>query len=81
MRTARLLGEGRSFYHCVSRVVGRKIVFKDRDKAVFRKMMRSLEAFLGVKVVTYCFMGKSKATPALPSSDRSPGRGGSRKTF
>jgi len=57
MRTARLLGEGRSFYHCVSRVVGREIVFKDKDKAVFRKMMRSLEAFLGVRVVTYCFMG------------------------
>src|SRR5690606_16910289 len=35
MRTARLLGEGRSFYHVVSRVVDRRKVFKPRDKEVF----------------------------------------------
>ncbi len=57
MRTARLLGEGRSFYHCISRVVDRRLLFGDKDKAIFRKMMRSLEAFLEVKVITYCFMG------------------------
>ncbi|MDF1861866.1 MAG: transposase [Verrucomicrobiales bacterium] len=56
MRTARLLGEGRSFYHVMSRVVDRQMVFKAKDKEVFRKIMRNLEAFTGVRVVTYCLM-------------------------
>lgn len=56
MRTARLLGEGRSFYHVISRVVDRRKVFEARDKEVFRKIMRNLEAFMGVRVVTYCVM-------------------------
>ena len=53
---ARLLGEGRSFYHVMSRVVDRRMVFKAREKEVFRKIIRSLEAFTGVRVVTYCLM-------------------------
>ena len=56
MRTARLLGEGRSFYHVVSRVVDRRRVFEARDKEVFRKILRNQEAFSGVRVVTYCLM-------------------------
>ncbi|MDF1824052.1 MAG: transposase [Verrucomicrobiales bacterium] len=56
MRTARLLGEGRSFYHVVSRVVDRRMVFEPTDKEIFRKIMRNLEAFTGVRVVTYCLM-------------------------
>lgn len=56
MRTARLLGEGRSFYHVVSRVVDRRKVFEPRDKEVFRKILRNQEAFTGVRVVTYCLM-------------------------
>ena len=57
MRALRLLGEGRSFYHCISRVVDRRKVFEGRDKEVFRKIMRNLERFMGVRVVTYCLMG------------------------
>jgi len=56
MRAARLLGQGRSFYHVVSRVVDRRKVFKPRDKEVFRKILRNQEAFSGVRVVTYCLM-------------------------
>jgi hypothetical protein len=56
MRTARLLGNGRSFYHVVSRVVDRRKVFEGRDKEVFRKILRNQEAFTGVRVVTYCLM-------------------------
>lgn len=56
MRTARLLGEGRCFYHVVSRVVDRRRVFEARDKEVFRKILRNQEAFSGVRVVTYCLM-------------------------
>jgi len=56
MRTARLLGEGRSFYHVMSRVVDRQMIFEPKDKEVFRKIMRTLERFSGVRVVTYCLM-------------------------
>ena len=56
MRTARLLGKGRSFYHVMSRVVDRRKVFDARDKEVFRKILRNQEAFSGVRVVTYCLM-------------------------
>ena len=56
MRTVRLLGEGRSFYHCMSRVVDRRFIFEDAEKDYFLGLMRKLEAFLGVRVVTYCLM-------------------------
>ena len=53
MRTARLLGLGRSYYHCVSRVVDRRFVLGDFEKEHFRKTMRKLEVFTGVEVLTY----------------------------
>jgi len=56
MKAARLLGESRSFYHVVSRVVDRRMVFKDRDKEIFRKILLNQEIFTGVRVVTYCLM-------------------------
>jgi len=57
MRGTRIIGDGIAFYHCVSRVVDRRKVFEGRDKEVFRKIMRNLERFMGVRVVTYCLMG------------------------
>ena len=56
MRTARLLGIGRSFYHVMSRVVDRRKVFQAKDKEIFRKILRNQEAFTGVRIVTYCLM-------------------------
>jgi len=56
MRTARLLGTGRSFYHVMSRVVDRRMVFEAKDKEIFRKILRNQEAFSGVRIVTYCLM-------------------------
>jgi putative transposase len=53
----RITGNGTSFYHCVSRVVDRRFVFQADEKEVFRSILRKLEAFTGVKVVTYCVMG------------------------
>jgi hypothetical protein len=41
MRTSRLLGEGRSFYHVkeiLSRVVDRRRVFEAKDKEIFRRL-------------------------------------------
>ncbi len=56
MRTSRLLGEGRSFYHCMSRVVDKQFIFNELEKEYFLRTMRKLEAFLGVRVLTYCLM-------------------------
>ena len=56
MRTARLLGTGRSFYHVMSRVVDRRRVFDAKDKEIFRRILRNQEAFTGVRIVTYCLM-------------------------
>ena len=50
-------GFGRAYYHCISRVVDRRIVFHAAEKEVFRAILRKLERFLGVRVVTYCLMG------------------------
>jgi putative transposase len=49
-------GEGRAWYHCVSRVVDRRFVFGAGEKEAFRSILRKLEAFLGVRVATYCLM-------------------------
>jgi|GEM_PF-2955850 len=40
----------------LSRVVDRRFVLGDREKERFRKMMRSVDAFCGVQVVTYVIM-------------------------
>ena len=56
MRQARIRGEGKSYYHCISRVVDRQFVLKDEEKTHFVSLMRKLEAFHGMRVVTYCIM-------------------------
>lgn len=57
MRRARIRGRGLSYYHCVSRVVDRRFIFGDAEKEYFVAVMRKLEAFLGLRVVTYVVMG------------------------
>lgn len=44
------------FYHCISRVVGRKLVFGPEEKEKFRTLMRMQERFTGCRVVAYCVM-------------------------
>ena len=56
MKTNRITGDGKSFYHVVSRVVDRRMVFGNREKEVFRRILRNQEAFSGVRVLTYCLM-------------------------
>jgi putative transposase len=45
-----------SFYHCLSRVVDRNFVFDVHERDVFRKMMRQVEAFSGVRVLTWTIL-------------------------
>ncbi len=44
------------FYHCISRVVDRKLVFGPDEKEKFRAFMRMQENFTGCRVVAYCLM-------------------------
>ncbi len=56
MRQARIKGEGVSFYHCVSRVVDRQFIFGNEEREFFVALMRKLEAFHGLRVLTYVVM-------------------------
>ena len=56
MRQARIRGEGLSYYHCLSRVVDRRFIFGNEEREFVVALMRKLEAFLGVRVVTYAVM-------------------------
>lgn len=56
MRQARIRGEGLSYYHCLSRVVDRQFILGDEEREYFVTLMRKLEAFLGLRVVSYAVM-------------------------
>ncbi|MFT5854910.1 MAG: putative transposase [Verrucomicrobiales bacterium] len=45
-----------SYYHCLSRVVDRRFVFEAHERDVFRKIMRQVEAFSGVRVLTWTIL-------------------------
>ena len=53
------LGEPGSahFYHVVSRVAGREILFGDAEREAFVGMLFKQLAFSGLKAVAWCFMG------------------------
>ena len=62
MRLARLkVEDGEAVYHCMSRIVEKQFVFKTTgggspEAEMFVGLMRRLEAFCGVQVLTYCLM-------------------------
>ena len=45
-----------SYYHCISRVVNRDFVFQAHERDVFRKIMRQVEAFSGLRVLTWTIL-------------------------
>jgi hypothetical protein len=61
MRFPRVKAKGQSFYHCVSRVVDGLFIFQTTGHGSpeverFVLLMRLLEAFSGVRVLTYVLM-------------------------
>ncbi len=56
MRKARLVGEGTSYYHVMSRVIERKFYLGKREKERFRSMMWRVAEFSGVRILTYAVM-------------------------
>ena len=63
-------------YHCISRVVDRRYVFGVRERDVFRKILRHVEAFSGVRVLTWTILSNHfhvllevPPLPAMPPAD------------
>ena len=50
------LGNGTEYFHCVSRVVDRRMVLKQREKEEFIRVMRLYEDFYGLRILSYCLM-------------------------
>jgi REP element-mobilizing transposase RayT len=61
MRFPRVKAEGQGFYHCISRSVEGRFIFHATDgpcleAEMFLSLMRRLEAFSGIRVLTYSLM-------------------------
>lgn len=60
MRVARrcvVRPEGGQFFHVMSRIVEKRHIFGIKEKDVFLGIMKQLESFSGVEILTYCIMG------------------------
>ncbi|MFV0338906.1 MAG: transposase [Chthoniobacterales bacterium] len=44
------------YYHCISRVIEQRFIFGEEEKTYFYHLMRRLERFTGLEIVTYCLM-------------------------
>ncbi len=63
-------------YHCISRVVDRNVVFQVHERDVFRKILRQVESFTGVRVITWTILSNHfhlllevPPAPEVPPSD------------
>ena len=56
MRTARIKADGAGYYHCMSWVIEGRYIFQEQEKEKFRRLMRQLEAFSGVQILTYTIL-------------------------
>jgi REP element-mobilizing transposase RayT len=56
MRRGRLTETGEAYYHAMSRVVDRQFVLNNDEKERFRKLLRRVEGFSGVDVLTFCVL-------------------------
>lgn len=77
MRSARILGEGPlCYYHVMSRVIERRFIFDDEGREYFRRTMRSLEKFCGVRVVAWtCLSNHFHILVAVPDRESSDVKG------
>lgn len=56
MRTARIKAEDQGYYHCMSRIIERRRILGQREKEKFHEIMRKLEGFCGVRILTYTIL-------------------------
>jgi putative transposase len=61
-----------AIYHCISRVVDRRLVFEKPEREAFRMCLRMYENFSGCRVLSYCIMSNHfhilLEVPPLPES-------------
>ena len=50
MRGARIKADGAGYYHCMSRIIERRMILQDTEKERLLKLMCSLAAFGGLEV-------------------------------
>lgn len=55
-RTTLVAGDRSQVFHVISRVVDQNFIFEEEEKGKFLSMMRRMEAFTGVEVLSYCLM-------------------------
>jgi putative transposase len=56
MRACRIRGQGTSYYHAMNRLANRERLLGDVEKKYFLDLVRKVETFSGVRVLTYCLM-------------------------
>ena len=56
MRCARIKADGAGYYHCVSRIIERRMILRDAEKERLLKHMNDLAAFGGLDILSYAFM-------------------------
>ncbi|NCD31855.1 MAG: transposase [Spartobacteria bacterium] len=56
MRRKRIKREQLSYYHCMTRVVGRQMLLGNVEKRHMQQLIRKVEGFTGVRVLTYALM-------------------------
>ncbi|NCD34030.1 MAG: transposase [Spartobacteria bacterium] len=56
MRQKRIKRDHLAYYHCMSRIVGREMLLGTREKEHMRRLIRRVEGFTGVHVLTYAVM-------------------------
>ncbi|NCD35039.1 MAG: hypothetical protein EOL87_16680, partial [Spartobacteria bacterium] len=56
MRRRRIKRDGLAYYHLINRMTMRLMLLGDEEKEVLRKLIRRVEGFTGVRVLTYALM-------------------------
>jgi putative transposase len=56
VRRPRIKAEDGGYYHCMSRIIERRMILAEREKERLIGLMRSLAAFGGLNILSYCFM-------------------------
>ena len=56
MRGARFSPDGPSYYHCVSRILERRMLLTDEEKNCFLETMRAAADFAGLEILTYTIL-------------------------
>ncbi|NCD32223.1 MAG: transposase [Spartobacteria bacterium] len=56
MRRRRIKRDELAYYHCMTRVVGRQMLLGEAEKEHMLSLIRRVEGFTGVKVLTYALM-------------------------